>query len=150
LSVTYILEPKEKIKDFVTEQIRRQFPCEISEDFYRTIGAVNDDGQLIAGLVFHDIKILSHGMEAEISLAGDGKVWMTRRAIRLFLVFAFVHLDCCRIVASVHPNNNQSIKLIEKFGFELEGRLRDRAGPGEDILIYSMLRRDNKWLSKNL
>jgi RimJ/RimL family protein N-acetyltransferase len=142
--IEYIIEPRKQIKDWVQGQI--QYPCGINEDFYRTLGAVKD-GQLIGGVIFHDVRILPHGYECEITTSGkDNELWLTPKGVKLFLTIAFVHIDCVRIVAAVHPENKKSINLIEKFGFVQEGRLRDRCGPGEDILIYGMLRRECKWL----
>ena len=57
-------------------------------------------------------------------------------------------LNLNKIYATTSSNNLPSIKLLEKFGFKLDGRLRDHYWINEnkyDQLIYSILR--NEWMN---
>lgn len=61
-------------------------------------------------------------------------------------VFKDDDLNLNKIYATTSSNNLASIKLLEKFGFKLDGRLREHYWINEykyDQLIYSMLR--NEW-----
>jgi RimJ/RimL family protein N-acetyltransferase len=59
--------------------------------------------------------------------------------------FAFNELNLERITAEVYEYNERSIKILEKFGFKLEGRIRKgkfHKGNYYDILIYGLLREE--------
>lgn len=45
-------------------------------------------------------------------------------AVRRFTAWAFEHLEVHRIYATVFDGNDPSIRVLEKAGFECEGRLR--------------------------
>lgn len=59
--------------------------------------------------------------------------------------YAFSELGIRRLEADVDPENTSSIGLLERLGFELEGRLRERWSVGgvvTDSLFYGLLERD--------
>ncbi len=70
---------------------------------------------------------------------------LAARALALALEAAFEKLGARRIVADIDPDNAASIRVFERLGFALEGRLR---GEWEvhigirDSLIYGLLRDD--------
>lgn len=71
-----------------------------------------------------------------------GRGYMTE-AIAAILDHGFTVMDLLRVEACTSPNNQASIHLIEKFGFQKEGYLRQhffRDGKHEDSLIYSLLK----------
>ena len=60
-------------------------------------------------------------------------------------------LNLNKIYATTSSNNISSTKILEKFGFKLEGRLREHYWISEnkyDQLIYSMLK--NEWIKGNI
>jgi len=64
-------------------------------------------------------------------------------ASRTILKFGFEHLDLNRVSARTFEFNKPAIKLLEKNGFELEGREKEAAfisGDRYDRLIYGLLR----------
>ena len=66
-------------------------------------------------------------------------------AIAAILDHGFSVMDLHGVEACTSPNNQASIRLIEKFGFQKEGYLRQhffRDGKLEDSLIYSLLKRE--------
>lgn len=66
-------------------------------------------------------------------------------AARLLLELGFTTLDLQRIEATCHPDNSGSIRVLEKSGFTLEGRLRSHRvmrGVRRDSLLFSMLAED--------
>jgi [ribosomal protein S5]-alanine N-acetyltransferase len=63
----------------------------------------------------------------------------TRRLVR----FGFDELDLHRIEATCHPDNRGSARVLEKAGFQFEGRLRDHlraGGQWRDSLLYATIR----------
>ena len=59
------------------------------------------------------------------------------------LGFAFGTLNLHRIEADVDPRNDRSLRLLERFGFEREGRLRERYflhDERQDAVILGLLR----------
>lgn len=60
----------------------------------------------------------------------------------VLLAFGFEQLDMHRVFATCDPENIASFKVMEKVGFQPEGRIRDHMrinGGWRDSLIYSML-----------
>ncbi len=69
---------------------------------------------------------------------------------KALIEFGFTELNLHRIVATTHPENPGSNRVVEKAGLVLEGRLReDRLYDGEykDSLIYSILEHEWKPIS---
>ncbi|HZE50761.1 MAG TPA: GNAT family N-acetyltransferase [Jatrophihabitantaceae bacterium] len=57
--------------------------------------------------------------------------------------FGFEELDLHRIEATCHPDNGASARVLEKAGFQFEGRLRDHMqarGQWRDSLLYATIR----------
>jgi ribosomal-protein-alanine N-acetyltransferase len=63
-------------------------------------------------------------------------------AVRTVLDLAFRTLRLHRVTAAIGPDNEASIRLITRLGFEVEGILRDHVftnGAWRDSLLYSLL-----------
>jgi ribosomal-protein-alanine N-acetyltransferase len=70
-----------------------------------------------------------------------GQGYMTE-AVTALVDHAFVDLSAHRIYAEVEPDNVASTRVLEKCGFELEGRLRRKQrirGEWRDVLHYAVL-----------
>jgi ribosomal-protein-alanine N-acetyltransferase len=70
---------------------------------------------------------------------------LAREAVRLALDHAFGSLGLERVEADVDPRNQPSWRLLEHFGFQREGLLRNRwrvGGEFADSWIYGLLRAD--------
>jgi RimJ/RimL family protein N-acetyltransferase len=75
-----------------------------------------------------------------------GKGYATEAAFAV-IGFGFDMLRFHRVYASVHPENVASIRVLEKIGMTLEGRLRENLlndGVYGDSLIYSILEQEWK------
>lgn len=71
------------------------------------------------------------------------------KSIKKIITYTYDKTSINRIAASISPDNMDSIKLVERLYFQLEGYLRQysynqRTKQLEDRLIYSMLRSDIK------
>jgi [ribosomal protein S5]-alanine N-acetyltransferase len=70
-----------------------------------------------------------------------------RIMINYFITYSFKdeRLNLNKLYATTASNNNTSIKVLEKAGFKLEGRLREHYWINDDKfdqLVYSMLRKE--------
>ncbi len=66
-------------------------------------------------------------------------------AARSALKYAFTVLKAHRVTAYCHADNSASIRVMEKIGMQLEGRLRERIllnGEWFDELVYGILSND--------
>lgn len=103
------------------------------------------DGGLIGGIGFDGLQVgVSHRAELGYWLA---KSWRKRGimtdAVRNVAAFAFTELGLIRITAYVFDFNVGSARVLEKSGFQLEGRLRrhyrGKDGTTFDALLYARL-----------
>lgn len=66
-----------------------------------------------------------------------------KEALRQIMDYGFLKLGFHRLEGEVYSYNIASVKLMERFGFQLEGRLREAKlyqGHYHDILTYGILR----------
>lgn len=87
---------------------------------------------------------------AEIGFALGSDHWRhgyMSEAVETLLRFALGPMDLHRIEADIDPRNAASIRLIERFGFQREGFLRERwivGGEITDTVMYGLLQREWK------
>ena len=68
-------------------------------------------------------------------------------AMRRVIDYAFVEMKLHRLEADTDPDNDASIRLLERFGFEREGVFRDRwcvGGKWSDSLMLGLLSNHDK------
>lgn len=82
---------------------------------------------------------------AEIGFAllpeARGRGLMTR-AVSAALDFGFAQMNLHRVEANVDPDNEPSIRLLQRLGFRREGLLRERwlvAGEARDAVLFGLL-----------
>lgn len=102
--------------------------------------------QLIAGVIFNDIR---PGIDCWLTIFSTDKRWCSRRILRTIFDVAFDFLKCRRVSVMVDVQNKQSQKLVERLGFYKEGLLRAFRDNGNDALIYSMLKQECQWRTKD-
>jgi [ribosomal protein S5]-alanine N-acetyltransferase len=61
------------------------------------------------------------------------------RALRLVVGLALPALELGRVQAFVSPDNDRSMRLLDRLGFAREGLLRSYRGPGRDRVAFSLL-----------
>lgn len=112
------------------------------KSFYWGI-ALKDTDQLIGTLGFNIIS-LNH-LRAEISYDLDYSFWskgIMLKSVKAILKFADFVLGLVRIQATVITDNERSIKLLERCGFNREGTLRKYeivAGVHKDYYMYARI-----------
>lgn len=102
--------------------------------------------RLIGTIALFSINTVQGRAEIGYSLAsawhGRG---LAREAVAAILTHAFQGLGLRRVEADIDPRNTASRRLAEHFGFQIEGRLRERwqvNGELCDSLLYGLLARD--------
>jgi RimJ/RimL family protein N-acetyltransferase len=95
--------------------------------------------------------VLAH-RHAEVGFVLRRDMWgqgLATEALRVLLAFCFEKLDLHRIEADVDPQNERSLKVLERQGFRREGLLRERwhhLGDVRDGISLGLLRRE--WLGE--
>ncbi len=108
--------------------------------------ARREDDQVIGTCTLFQLDRDNRRAEVGFALArAQWGVGLMRDGLSTLLNFAFNELGLRRIEADVDPRNQRSIRLLEGFGFKLEGLLRERWNVGgelQDGAIYGLLARD--------
>ncbi|MCF6406282.1 GNAT family N-acetyltransferase [Chitinophaga filiformis] len=110
---------------------------------------INGHNELIGTCGFHHINRIHYKMELGYDLLPSywGKGIMTNSIHRL-MQYGFEDLQMNRIEAFVDPANIHSRQLLERLGFEREGKVRQaffQKGKFVDAFIYSLLQRDYRY-----
>lgn len=107
---------------------------------YRALAAV--DGTEILGAVVYDC-FYAHDCNLSIAIASPRCV--TRGTLRQVFNYPFKQLGLTRVSASVAADNEKSLRLMERWGFQKEGVKRNGYGHCDEIL-FGMLRSESKWI----
>lgn len=106
--------------------------------------AIAKDCELIGGVGFKfQAGVYSH--TAEIGYWLNEPYWgqgIATEVVRTMTAYAFDHFDLVRVFAQVFESNPASARVLEKVGYQLDGRLRknvDKDGRLLDELVYSRL-----------
>ena len=125
------------------ERWTREAPSTIPETHFAiAVGAEAVGG---AGL---ELQQDVHRRSAEIGYWLGEPYWgrgIATEAVRALTAFGFRMFDLCRIYACVFEWNPASMRVLEKAGYSLEGRLRKsvtKDGQTIDQLLYAILRED--------
>jgi hypothetical protein len=130
-----ITEPKELIGRYVAQKQGR------SPDWglYVAFGLVNDDEELICGVVFNGYiapNIMMH-------ISADT---ITPGFISTVMHYAFVTNKCKRVTGIIDKRNKKSRRFAHHLGAKLEGVMREASEHG-DLCIYGLMKRDaEKWI----
>jgi len=110
--------------------------------------ALRDSDRLIGTTTLFNLNLDNERAEIGYALgrAHWGKGYMNE-ALQGLLTHAFEVMQLRRLEADVDPRNANSIRTLERLGFQREGFLRERwhvAGEIQDAFFYGLLRRE--WL----
>lgn len=96
---------------------------------------------LLGGVVFQEYT----GSSVNIHVAGFVPHWMNRELLWHVFNFAFVSLQCKKVIGKVHSGNLKALKMDVHLGFQVEAVIKDVFRDG-DLMVLSMYRDDCKWL----
>ncbi len=107
--------------------------------------AIEQDGEAAGGIglfLQQDVERFSAEIGYWLGEAHWGRGLATA-AVREFTEFAFGQFELCRIYANVFAWNTGSVRVLEKAGYQFEGRMRSAAvkdGQVVDNLLYATVR----------
>lgn len=78
--------------------------------------------------------------------AADKRRWANRTFVEACFRYPFEQLGCHRFVVRVNETNREAYEFDKRLGFVEEGRLREAADDGSDVIILGMLKHQCKWL----
>ena len=134
--------PQELILSFVGNHIGLT-----AKDFQpATTAAVMKDGRMVGGVVFNNYTILPRGSWCEISVAFDGTVTWTSKALEQIFEYPFKQLGVSRLKAETAIDNSHCRSILQRLGFKREGVLRRAHDGDKDSVVYSMLPDECRWL----
>lgn len=107
----------------------------------RAIGVADDGDVLVAGVVFSNW----NGASLEASIASVGPGWATRRTLRAIFRYPFVQLGARALVALTKRRNRHARGFLRRLGFTERGPIPGMY-PDDDGIVYSMSRKDCKWI----
>jgi len=119
-----------------------------NKDIKWIIEVKNRVNMIVGFTGLYNIDFVNKNAESAI-LIGNKNYWgmgIGQKALKLKINFSFDYLGLNLVYAYILQNNEASIKLYEKLGFEKEGVLRKRVyryGKWNDLVILSLLR--SKW-----
>lgn len=97
---------------------------------------IEKDGKIVAGVLCNCFE----GADVHLSVAGTG--W-TRAFLQAVGQYVYGTLGCERM--TFVTENPEVVKLAERLGGQVEGRMRSHFGPGRDGMLVGVLRDEWKY-----
>lgn len=98
--------------------------------------------RLVAGVVLHDWTESS----VTVAIASDDPHWCRRVHLARMFGYVFRETKRRRITGFVHASNARSLKFGKGMDFVEEGRLRQAAPDGGDVIVLGLLESDCRFL----
>jgi RimJ/RimL family protein N-acetyltransferase len=127
----------ETVAAWVAERIPHG--CSFRKGEFKAIGVGEDDGEPVAGVVYHNF--IPQHRHIEITMAAVSPRWAQRGVIRGLLHYPFEQLGCERITLLVPHDSKRTLKFVRGIGFVHEGTARRGFGD-KHACILGMLRKD--------
>lgn len=108
--------------------------------------ALRDTGEIVGNVNLHRFFESNRRCEVGYALATahQGQGYATE-ALAAVIDYGFRQFDLNRFEADINPANAASGRVLERLGFQIEGRMRERwiiRGEKEDSAFYGLLRSD--------
>src|SRR5262245_26892588 len=107
----------------------------------KAIGVIDDDGALIAGVVFHNWKPAEGTIELSAA-ALPGKRWLTRVTIRQMYEYVFTTCGCQTVFSCVSERNERVLRQFAAGGYTFV-RLKRFYGRDHDAIFCTYT--DDDW-----
>lgn len=120
----------ERVARFVSDR------CGVSFVAPYTCMGIERDGEVIGGVIFN----VFEGSDVHVSIAGRG--WSSRFLAEVGR-YAFSILGCERMTAITESVS--VVKLAERLGGQIEGRMRNHFGRGRDGFIVGILKEEYRF-----
>jgi RimJ/RimL family protein N-acetyltransferase len=112
---------------------------------YKTIGVIDGEGRLIAGVVYFNYD--PNAESIELALAAITPRWFTRAAYRRVLEYPFVECGCQMVYARVRADNEPFLNQLARINFNMTMVPR-MYGRSEDGVLCTLT--DDQWLDSKL
>lgn len=133
--MTPIFGHDETVSRFVAGHIEG---CERGFGKCKAIGVVHD-GQLVAGIVYHNWN--PESAVIELSAAGTDRRWLSRPVIKAMFGYPFDQIGCQMVVLRVSERNGVMCGIARRFGFR-EYRVPRLRGRDEAEIIFTLTEED--------
>lgn len=133
-------------RPLTVEEVAERYGRSDPYHFYFGLRTLADD-RLIGFVALHSIEWTNGAATFSMGI-GDPADWgqgYGSDAINLIMRYAFAELNLHRVGVEMIATNASIIRLIERAGFQHEGRMREavhRDGSRVDLLLMGLLRRD--------
>lgn len=118
----------------------------ITGTWFQLVIIAKDNNTIIGDIGLHFFDPNNKQVEIGCTIHKDyQKQGYASESLSEVLKFLFNNLDKHRIIASIDPRNEGSIKLVEKLGFRKEAHFKEsifQDGEWLDDLVYAMLRKE--------
>lgn len=117
---------------------------------YRYFKIVAQESQEVIGWCgFHTWYVDHHRAEIGYGLYGEHykRKGIMSEALKVLLDYGFTEMGLHRVEALIGKDNDASLALVKKFGFQYEGNLREHynvEGTMEDSLVFGLLKHEYK------
>jgi hypothetical protein len=71
---------------------------------------------------------------------------LTKKYLHTLFAVPFLQWKLPHLSAAVEASNEKSVHMCHRWGFTVEGRLREAAADGKDVIIFGMLRRECRFI----
>lgn len=125
----------------VASKIKFMRGCEFDKPV--SMAFINDSGDLLAVVVFHDFSPQWKTIQMSC-LINDPKV-VTRSVLRTVFSYPFFQLGCKRVTTVAAKKHKKARALNKGLGFREEGTMRKALGI-DDAVVYGMMFGECKWI----
>lgn len=101
------------------------------------------DARLVAGVVYEGFT--GHNIFMHVAAEPGGK-WLTRGFLSAAFAYPFDQLGVDRVTGWVEASNERARRFDEHLGFTPEAVLKGAATDGGDVIIYTMWRKDCRYV----
>jgi RimJ/RimL family protein N-acetyltransferase len=96
------------------------------------LGVVNDKGEAVAGIVFHDYQPSCSTIQ--ISMAASTPKWASRSIVKELLSYPFNQLKVRKVWTATPLKNQRAIKFNKGIGFKQEAVLSNHFGDDHAVI----------------
>jgi hypothetical protein len=87
------------------------------------------------------------GNSMTVHMAGDDKRWCNRELLWLVFHYAFIQLGCSKLLSPMAADDEVSMPMQIRAGWQIEAVVKDVYAPGRHMLVLTMSREACPWLN---
>ena len=109
------------------------------------LGVLNGHGKLVGAVIYNNYEAAN----VEMSIVGPRRAFY-RGVCREIFSYAFDELGVSRVTLTCRERYPEIIDKARRWGWKIEGRMRDYYGPGDHAIILGMLREECRFLGPDV